>query len=84
MRKFSHPTQGICAARIDFEIDDDNKIRNAQFIGGCGGNTKGLSALLEGMPAEEVAKRLEGIPCRAGTSCPDQLAKAVKKVLANK
>lgn len=82
--KHSHTTQGTCAARIDFEIDDKNIVHNVNFLGGCGGNTKALSAMVEGVHAEEVIARLQGIPCRGGTSCPDQLAKALKKVLANK
>jgi len=81
--KHSHTTQGICAARIDFELDDQKRVRNAKFLGGCAGNTMAISALVEGMPAEEAITRLQGIQCRGGTSCPDQLARALKKVLAN-
>ena len=80
--KHSFMTQGTCAVRIDFEVDDDKKVHNTKFIGGCGGNTKAVAELVEGLPAEEVIKRLEGIPCRGGTSCPDQFAKALRKVIA--
>ena len=83
MRKFSYTTQGTCAARIDFEIDDANRVHNAKFIGGCAGNSRAIASLVEGQPADEVINRLQGIPCRGGTSCPDQFAKALKKVLAN-
>ena len=82
--KHSHITQGTCAARIDFEVDAQNIVHNVKFLGGCAGNSQAVSAMVEGVPAEEVIKRLQGIPCRAGTSCPDQLARALKKVLANK
>lgn len=81
--KYSHTTTGTCAVRIDFEVDDEGFVHNAVFVGGCGGNTKAVSALVEGLPASEVIKRLEGIPCRGDTSCPDQFAQALKKVLAN-
>jgi uncharacterized protein (TIGR03905 family) len=80
--KYTHKTTGTCSVRIDFEIDDKGNIHNAQFIGGCAGNTKAVAALVEGMAAKDVITRLEGIPCREGTSCPDQFAKALKKVLA--
>ena len=80
--KHSHETSGVCASRIDFELDGKGTVHNAKFIGGCAGNTNAISALVEGLPAEEVVKRLEGIQCRGGTSCPDQLARAIKKVLA--
>lgn len=81
--KHSHMTQGTCSGKIDFELDDDHKVRNVKFYGGCGGNTKAISAMVEGVSAEEVIARLQGIQCRGGTSCPDQLACALKKVLAN-
>lgn len=72
-------TSGVCTRQIAFEIDDDNKVRNVRFNGGCLGNTQGLSALVEGMDASEVIKRLKGINCGGkGTSCPDKLAQAVE------
>lgn len=75
-------THGVCASRIEFEVDENKIVRNVNFAGGCAGNRNGIAKLVEGMPAEEVIKRLEGIPCRSGTSCPDQLAKALKKVIS--
>ena len=72
--------RGICSMQIKFEIDDDKKVRNVQFVGGCNGNAKGISALVEGMDASEVIKRLRGINCNGkGTSCPDQLARAIEE-----
>ncbi|MCD7950296.1 MAG: TIGR03905 family TSCPD domain-containing protein [Erysipelotrichaceae bacterium] len=76
----SYKTRGTCSKQINFEIDDQNKVRNVQFIGGCHGNTQGVSALVEGMDKDEVIARLEGIKCGPRpTSCPDQLAKALKQ-----
>lgn len=77
--KHSYRPRGVCSALIEFELDD-GIVRNVKFTRGCNGNTQGLGALCEGMPAQEVVKRLEGIDCGGrGTSCPDQLAKAIKE-----
>ncbi len=73
-------TSGICAKEIRFKINDDNIIEKVEFIGGCNGNLSGIAALVEGNKVEDVAKKLEGIACRNGTSCPDQLSKALKKL----
>ena len=59
---------------------DGDTVRSVRFIGGCTGNTQGLSRLVEGMQAVEVIRRLKGIQCRAGTSCPDQLARALERI----
>ncbi len=76
----SYKTKGTCASRIDFEIDDQRKVRSVKFIGGCSGNTQGVAKLVEGMDLDEVVARLEGIRCgMKPTSCPDQLAKALKE-----
>jgi len=70
--------KGVCSMQIKFEIDDDKIVKNVHFTGGCNGNSKGLSALVEGMKADEVVARLSGISCNGkGTSCPDQLARAI-------
>ena len=75
-----HP-KGICARQIDFDLED-GVVKNMKFTGGCDGNHKGLSALVEGMPAQEVVKRLSGVTCGfRPTSCPDQLAVAILQVL---
>jgi len=68
---------------IYFDIED-NKVKNIQFIGGCNGNLKGISALAEGMDIDEAISRIEGIKCgMKSTSCPDQLAQALKAAKAN-
>ena len=82
MMQYEYKTKGTCSQRIFFEIED-GKVKNVQFVGGCNGNLKGIAALVEGMSAEEVISRVEGIRCgMKGTSCPDQLAKALKEVNA--
>lgn len=76
-----YKTSGVCAKEIDLEIEDD-KIKSVQFTGGCAGNTFGISRLVVGMPVNEVIERLEGVTCgHKSTSCPDQLAKALKQYL---
>ena len=78
----TYKTKGVCAQGIEFEIDDNKKVHNIKFTGGCSGNTQGVASLVEGMEVEEVIKRLKGIDCGGrGTSCPDQLAKALEQYL---
>ena len=73
-------TSGTCSQAIDIEVKD-GIIESVQFIGGCNGNTKGISALVKGMPVEEAIRRLKGITCGIKpTSCPDQLARALEKM----
>ena len=73
--------KGVCSRKITFEIND-GIVSNVRFSGGCAGNTLGLAALAEGMKAEDVIGRLSGIRCGfKSTSCPDQLAKALKNAL---
>ncbi len=79
MKEVSYTPKGVCSRAISFKIDDEGKVRDLRFSGGCSGNTQGICALIEGMDANEAAKRLEGIKCGfKPTSCPDQLAKAIK------
>ena len=74
-----YKTSGVCAAAIDFEVED-GRVKNVKYLGGCNGNTQGVSRLVEGMLVDEVISRLEGIRCGyKATSCPDQLAKALKE-----
>lgn len=74
--------KGVCSQNIIVELDGD-VIRHVEFVGGCSGNTQGISRLVEGMKAEEAITRLEGIRCGVRpTSCPDQLSKALKQALA--
>ena len=77
--------QGVCSRGIQFDIDEQDVIRNIRFEGGCNGNTQGVSRLAEGMKANELIRRLRGIQCgMKGTSCPDQLAAAVEKALSER
>ncbi len=79
---YTYDTQGTCARQITFDLDQDGKVRNVRFLGGCNGNLQGIAALVEGQPAEEVMEKLRGISCNGkGTSCPDQLAKAIDEIL---
>ena len=71
-------TRGVCAQAIEYEVLD-GVVHNVKFIGGCSGNTQGVATLVEGMKVEDVISKLEGINCGGkGTSCPDQLSKALK------
>ena len=80
--QFEHKCKGTCSQRILFEIED-GKLHNVQFLGGCNGNLKGISALVENMDVEDVITRLEGTTCgMKSTSCPDQLAHALKAAKA--
>lgn len=77
--QFEYKTKGTCSQYINFEIED-GKLKNVQYIGGCNGNLKGISSLVEGMDVDEVIARLEGTTCGSkATSCPDQLATALKE-----
>lgn len=77
--QYEYKTKGTCSQRIFFEIEDDI-LKNVQFIGGCNGNLQGISSLIEGMAVSDVISRLEGIRCgMKPTSCPDQLAAALKE-----
>lgn len=74
-----YKTKGVCSQEIHVEVEDDI-VTSVKIVGGCAGNTVGVSRLAEGMHVDEVIDRLEGIPCGfKGTSCPDQLAQALKK-----
>lgn len=80
-RHLTHTCVGTCSRQIDIEHDNDI-IRSVRFTGGCDGNTQGVAALVRGMKVEEAIARLEGIDCRGrGTSCPDQLARALRQAL---
>ena len=81
---FQYKTHGTCSQQILIDVNDDDVIENVQFIGGCTGNTQGVSKLVKGMKVDEVIARLKGIQCRAGTSCPDQLAQALEQMKAQR
>ena len=74
---------GVCSKGIDFELEN-GIVKNVRFTGGCSGNTQGVAALIQGMPAEEAIRRLKGLRCGfKPTSCPDQLAKALEAALVS-
>lgn len=78
--QYTYKTRGVCSQMISFEVND-NKLSNVQFFGGCNGNLKGIGALVDGMDIDDVIARIEGIKCgMKSTSCPDQLAQALKQV----
>ena len=81
--QFSYKTKGVCSRSIQIEIED-NIIKSVRFEGGCNGNTKGISALVEGMQVNDVIDKLENIKCGfKNTSCPAQLAEALKEYKQN-
>jgi uncharacterized protein (TIGR03905 family) len=81
MSKIEFTPQGVCSRKITFDLED-GIIHNLQFVGGCDGNLKAIGKLLEGQDAKRAAEILEGNDCRGrGTSCADQLSKAIKEAL---
>ena len=81
MKEFTYTTKGTCSRAIEITVDDNSIITSVKFVGGCSGNTQGIAALVAGMKVEDAIARLEGIDCAGrGTSCPDQLAKALRKI----
>lgn len=77
----TYKTKGTCSQKIDFRLED-GKVYDVAFTGGCDGNLKGIASLVEGMDAKEAISRLEGIRCGfKATSCPDQLARALKEAI---
>ncbi len=79
---YQYKTKGTCSQMIYFDLED-NKLKNVKFVGGCNGNLKGIAQLVEGMDMDDVITRLEGTTCgMKHTSCPDQLAQALKAAKA--
>ena len=77
-----YKTHGVCSSMIHVELDGD-KIKDVDFVGGCNGNLQGISSLVKGMKVEDASERLAGINCGSkATSCPDQLAKALREAIA--
>ena len=78
--EFVYGTQGVCSRQINIDVDEKSKtINSVSFVGGCNGNLKGISALVKGKNIDEVIDTLKGIDCNfKGTSCPDQLARALE------
>ena len=80
--KYTYYTSGTCSSQIDFEVED-NVIKQVFFTGGCHGNLQGISRLVQGLTCDEAIAKLEGIRCGyKATSCPDQLARALKEAMA--
>ena len=83
MDKITYKTSGVCSRSIDIEIEDGIVV-SAKYTGGCHGNTQGIAKLVEGMKIDDVIEKLEGTDCGGrGTSCPDQLARALKAAKKN-
>ena len=78
-----YATSRTCSREIDFEVDNNNIVTSCEFIGGCMGNTQGVARLVVGRSVDDVIKTLEGINCGNRTSCPDQLAQALKAYKAS-
>ncbi len=77
--KYTYTTKGTCSRSIVLDVED-NKLQEVSFVGGCNGNLKGISALCTGMDIDDIIAKLEGIKCGfKSTSCPDQLAEALKR-----
>lgn len=77
---YNYETQGTCSKKISFELDEQGNLHNVSFMGGCNGNLKAIAKLVEGKPASEVVRILEGNTCGPrATSCADQLAKAIQE-----
>lgn len=77
-----YKTHGVCSSMIHVDLDGD-KIKDVNFVGGCNGNLQGISSLVKGMKVEDAIERLDGIKCGSkATSCPDQLAKALREAIA--
>ncbi len=82
--EYTYITKGTCSRQITLTLNSENKVEKVAFVGGCHGNLQGISKLIEGMSAEEIISRCEGIRCGfKPTSCPDQLAKALREALAS-
>ena len=78
----TYKTKGTCSQLIEIETDGDI-VKNVKFIGGCHGNTQGVAALVAGMKIDDVISKVKGIQCgMRGTSCPDQLARALEAIKA--
>ncbi len=80
----TYSTSGTCSKQIVYDLDEENRIHNVKFIGGCSGNLQGIARLVEGRQAEEVISLLKGIRCKQNTSCPDQFSRALEKELEDR
>ena len=81
---FTYSTKGTCSRQILFNVDEENKMHDVRFIGGCSGNLQGIARRVEGKNIDEVEALLAGVRCKGNTSCPDQLSKAISAYKAEK
>ena len=80
--RYTCKVSGVCSRTVSFDLDENNIVSNVEFLGGCNGNLQGIARLSEGRPAEELVDLLEGVHCGfKPTSCPDQLASALRRTL---
>ena len=78
--EYRYKPTGVCSREMIFNINEDNTIESLEVIGGCNGNLKGIGRLIKGMKRDDVIERLEGVECNIkNTSCPDQIAQALKE-----
>lgn len=85
MESYTFQPQRVCSKRIDFALDEDGRLHDVKFLGGCPGNLPAIGRLVEGKDAKEIAGLLRGNPCGArGTSCADQLSRAIDEALASR
>ena len=83
MKSFEYLPQRVCSKQITFDLDDEKRLHNVKFVGGCPGNLPAIAKLVEGKDAEEIANLLRGNPCGArGTSCADQLSIAIDEAIS--
>lgn len=84
MKEYNFTPHGVCSTKIRFELDDENKIHNLVFTNGCNGNLKAIGKLCEGKDASEISALLAGNDCKgSGTSCADQLSKALNAAMSS-
>lgn len=85
MKEFTFQTSGVCSQEVSFALDEQNRVHNVRFLGGCPGNLLAIGKLVEGADATQVASLLKGNDCGGrGTSCADQLSRALAQALAQK
>ncbi len=80
----TYKTHGVCSRAIEFDVDDNQILTHLKFVGGCAGNVQGVAKLAVGRSVDEIISLLDGIQCRNNTSCPDQLATALKQYKESK
>lgn len=83
--KYEMPLSGVCSVKVEFDLEDDDTVRNVNFTGGCNGNLKAVASLVDGMTVDQIKERLQGITCGfKDTSCSDQFTKALIKAVSER